>query len=288
MSGKKSKSSLDTPHKPTDMNDPAITEKEENNKPYTTPASSSEVQPITSVPSKSGETPASLTVIAGPSTGSKPVTSQSQPATKSQNLKDAVYFESWGKPQERTGPRMYLCIAYYNKTSVLIIIATAAGKRTIIITGHPTWEWIPKGEFIASLVYGGAIEKIICLLGMAAVVFIYPVDAQAFYEDTANGIIYRQAPGTVQYAEIKLHDDVTPMSGLVQHYVEQGATRCVKATGIEIGVSQLELYELAIGPVNSRGQVPRKLEKLEDNMNDDGVSTPSQAHDITLTFTVVP
>ena len=49
-----------------------------------------------------------------------------------------------------------------------------------------------------------------------------------------NGIVFRKTPECLHYAEVKLDDHVTPISSLVQQYVDNGATRRVKATGIDI------------------------------------------------------
>ena len=75
------------------------------------------------------------------------------------------------------------------------------------------------------------------------------------------------------HAEVKLHDEATPISSLVQQYINNGATRCVKATGIDIITPMEDLYRLGIGPMNSRGQIPCRLERLVDDVTASGGST---------------
>ena len=261
---------------PAGSNGHDAVERKEDLNPYIAPVSSAEVQAAAYVPSKSGEASASLTATAGPSTGSKPITVLAPLLTKSEDLEHAVYFQSWGKPEERTGPGKYKSTLCINDTSVLMVTATAAGKRKVIITGDPAWESTPKPDFIASLVFGGPLEQILCLSSSAIVTFINPNDAQAYYDGTPNGIIFRKTPECLHYAEVRLDNDVTPISSIVQqHFDDKGATRCVKATGVDVATSLEDLHKLGNGPMNSRGQIPRKLERLVDDTNASGVSTPS-------------
>ena len=254
----------------------ATTEPSHSLNPFTSLVAATKIEkPSAYVPSKTGEPSAALTATAGPSAGSDTITLAGSLATKSNDLEHAVYFESWGKPQERTGLGMYWSTTCLNNTNVLIITAAAAGKRKVIITGFPAWDTIPKPDFIASLVFGGPLEQITCLISSAIVTFIKPEDAQAYYDATPNGIIFRHTPDGPYTAEVKLHEDVTPVSSLVQQYVDNGATRCVKAIGFDVVTPLGDLYRLGRGPVNSRGQIPRRLERLTDDMTLSGVSTPS-------------
>ena len=164
----------------------------------------------------------------------------------------------------------------------------AAQKRKVIITGDPAWESTPKPDFIASLVFGGPIEQIFCGGNSAAVTFINPEDAQAFFDATPNGVVYRKTSEAHHYAEIRMAEDVSPASSLVTQYVGVGATRCVKATGVDVAMSLEYLTALGNGRLTSRGTTPRTLERLVDDMNPSGVSTLSQAYGNTLTHASVP
>ena len=95
-----------TTTKPADLNDQDTIKKEEDLSPYIVPASSSEIPPAAYVPSKSGESSASMTATAGPSAGSNTVAAFDQLIPKSDDLEQAVYFKSWGTPLECNGPRM--------------------------------------------------------------------------------------------------------------------------------------------------------------------------------------
>lgn len=132
------------------------------------------------------------------------------------------------------------------------------------------------------------MEQILCGGNSAAVTFINPADAQAFFDATPNGIVYRKTSEQHHYAEIRMAEDVSPVSSLVTQYVGVGATRCVKATGVDVAMSLEYLTALGNGRLTSRGTTPRTLERLVDDMNSSGVSTLSQAYDITLTNGSVP
>ena len=64
-------------------------------------------------------------------------------------------------------------------------------------------------------------------------------------------------------------------SSLVQQYINNGATRCVKAIGFDIVIPLEDLYRLDYDPMNFRGQIPRRLKRLTDDMTLTGVSTSS-------------
>ena len=146
---------------------------------------------------------------------------------------------------------------------------TAAQKRKVFFTGDPAWESAPKPDFIASLVYGGPLEQIHCSGASAAVTFINAADAENYYKKTPNGILYRSSNDNLQYfAEVRMADDVTPVSGMVQEYVNNGFTRCVRAIGVDFAKSLEELHAVAVG----KSSVPRKLEGLEDGKSPQGVS----------------
>lgn len=152
---------------------------------------------------------------------------------------------------------------------VLTYQITAAQKRKVFLKGDPPWESTPKPDFIASLVYGGPLEQIHCSGTSAAVTFINAADAENYYSKTPNGVLYRSSNDNPQhFAEVVMADDVTPVSGMVQEYVKNGFTRCVRAIGVDVAISLAELHAVAVG----KSSVPRKLERLEDDKSPQGVS----------------
>lgn len=156
---------------------------------------------------------------------------------------------------------------------MLRYLITAAQHRKVNLFGDPEWHTSPKADFIASLVFGGPLEHIQCMVNSAAVTFINAADAQAFYENTANGIVYRADADCVHYAEARMAIDPTPTSSYVQDLVNQGATRSVRAIGVDPVTSLNSIRHLAEGKIRSQGVPSRKLESLEDTMNANGVST---------------
>ena len=100
----KVKESTSDAAKPAHTNDD---KKKENENSCLVPVHNPEVQSTVNIPTKSGESSAALTATSGPSAGLGSNTLVGPSATKSKDLEHAVYFESWGKPQERTGPGMY-------------------------------------------------------------------------------------------------------------------------------------------------------------------------------------
>ena len=156
---------------------------------------------------------------------------------------------------------------------MLRYLVTAAQQRKVVIIGDPEWHSSPRPDFIASLVYGGPLEQIQCLINSAAVTFIYPEDALAFYEHTANGIVYEANAEVIRFAEVRMPIDPTPISSYVMDCFNQGATRSVRAIGVDVVMSINSLRLLAEGKVSFRGIPTRKLESMEDTMNEGGVST---------------
>ena len=105
-------------------------------------------------------------------------------------------------------------------------------------------------------------------------------DAKKFYDVTANGIVYKSDSESTHYAETRLDTEPTPVSSYVQAWFTQGATRCVKAIGVDLIISLQSLQALAEGQSSSRGHSTRKLERLEDSMNARGVSIIVHAYQV--------
>ena len=158
---------------------------------------------------------------------------------------------------------------------MLRYLITVAQLRKVIIRGDPEWQFSPTAEFIASLVFGGPLEQLQCMINSAAVTFIHAADAQLFYNKTANGIVFRADSEGIYYADVRMAVDPTPTSSYVEDCFNQGATRIVRATGIDPVVTLTSLRAGAEGKTSLRGIPIRKLERLEDTVNEGGVSTIS-------------
>ena len=156
---------------------------------------------------------------------------------------------------------------------MLRYLIAASQFRKVYIIGDPRWNAIPKADFIASLVFGGPLELIHCFVDSAAVTFIYAADAQSFYEKTANGIVFRSDNSAVYTADTRMSVEPTPISSFVQDCVFQGATRCVRAIGVNRSTSMNGLRLSAEGRLNARGGPERKVERIEESVNAGGVST---------------
>lgn len=168
-------------------------------------------------------------------------------------------------------------VFHFNLFVILTYKTTAAQKRKVLIVGDPAWTSTPKPDFIASLVFGGPLEQIHCGGTSAAVTFLNAADAERYYNKTPNGVVYRSFNDSPQhFAEVKMTDDVTPVSSLVQEYVKAGYTRCVRAIGVDVALSLADLHAAAAGKASLRGGAVRKLERLEDDMSPQGVSTSPQ------------
>lgn len=105
-------------------------------------------------------------------------------------------------------------------------------------------------------------------------------DAKTFYDATSNGIVFRSDSEGTYCAETELDTNPTPVSSYVQGWFTQGATRCVKAIGVDPVISLQGLQALAEGKSSSRGSPTRRLERLEDSMNAGGVSIIVHAYQV--------
>lgn len=155
---------------------------------------------------------------------------------------------------------------------VLIVYRPAAQKRKLIIYGDPSFESTPTPSFVANLVFGGPLEQIRCLDNKAEVTFLDGIDAQRFFDATPNGILYRKdAAAGNRYAEVKFIDEVTPVASLVKQHLENGATRCVRAIGIDEDWTVAGLQALAGGKSSRTGLPMRKIESVEIGVNERNV-----------------
>lgn len=118
---------------------------------------------------------------------------------------------------------------------------------------------------IASLVWGGMIDEIIIKAKSAEVIFASAEDCNKYYDIGRRGIPYkRKGSDKVQFAFVDKGPDVNVIGGLLQTYLDQGFTRCVRVTNVpeEFTKAQLQLKARLKG---------RRLEGIEDGNLSTGV-----------------
>lgn len=124
-------------------------------------------------------------------------------------------------------------------------------------------------SLIASLVWGGTIDEIIIKTKSAEVIFASADDCDKYYDINRNGIPYkRKGSDKIQYAIVDKGPDVNVVGGILQTYLDQGFTRCVRVTNTPAGCTLTELQQKA----RRKG---RRLEGIEDGNLSTGVSLPT-------------
>jgi hypothetical protein len=119
---------------------------------------------------------------------------------------------------------------------------------------------------ITKLLFGGSIEHIDWTEGKqsATVRFLSHEGYRNFFENTANGIFY---PGTSKHAKAVWVESVTelqPVPSVVREAVDKyGASRCVKAIGVEADWGEVALRNLGKGSKNET----RQLVGMTDELN---------------------
>ncbi|KAI4155777.1 MAG: hypothetical protein LQ341_000137 [Variospora aurantia] len=162
-----------------------------------------------------------------------------------ENLEGALYFKAW-PTQPKSAERAS---------------RSAAKHRRVLLTGLPRTS---TATFVASLVYGGALESIRTAEGTAAfVTFLRADDAAIYYDATANGLLFKKE-GVEHVIMTDLCKDVDPISGVLREWIEKEFTRCVRAVGVDEDWSLQALYETA-------GKKGRKVEKVVDGTNTNGM-----------------
>lgn len=121
-------------------------------------------------------------------------------------------------------------------------------------------------SFIASLVWGGMIDEIIIKTKSAEVIFASAEDCDKYYDIGRKGIPYkRKGSDKVQFAFVDKGPDVNVVGGLLQTYLDQGFTRCVRVTNVPDEFTKPQLQVKA-------GLKGRRLEGIEDGNLSTGVS----------------
>ncbi|KAL8999075.1 MAG: hypothetical protein Q9169_001963 [Polycauliona sp. 2 TL-2023] len=154
-----------------------------------------------------------------------------------ENLEDAIVFKAWPKSEGR-GSR------------------TAAKVRKMMLTGIPSGA---TPSMVASLVFGGPLERIHVGDSSAFVTFLRGDDAEKYYEATENGLEYEKN-GVKRVIMTEMTSEVNPVSGVLREYIEKEFTRCVRAIGVDREWTAVALHEVA-------ARKGRKVEKIVDGLN---------------------
>ncbi|PLB50443.1 hypothetical protein P170DRAFT_144217 [Aspergillus steynii IBT 23096] len=144
-------------------------------------------------------------------------------------------FETWGTPAPRSKP--------------------AARVRTIILKELPsTWATPAK---VLSLIHGGLVESIfVSPMGTAHVRFCDADACQAFYDKYPNGIDLDKSRKATAFVE--MGKDVNVVSSQLSFNLSVGATRVVRAVGVDLDVTMTKMIDLATAH-------NRKIEKIVDS-----------------------
>ncbi|KAE8376090.1 cryptococcal mannosyltransferase 1-domain-containing protein [Aspergillus bertholletiae] len=157
-------------------------------------------------------------------------------------------FESWGTPETRDKP--------------------AARVRRVIIRGLPsTWKTPSR---VLSLIHGGTIESIYMTpTSTAQVLFCEHEACKAFYDKYPNGIDLDKERKVTVFVEMGREVDV--VSSQLSFSLSTGATRVVRAVGVDLDVTMGQLSGLATSN-------HRKVEKILDSY------VPGEARNVFFRF----
>ncbi|KAI9045073.1 uncharacterized protein KD926_010396 [Aspergillus affinis] len=152
-----------------------------------------------------------------------------------ENRENLTTFETWGTPASRAKP--------------------AARVRTVIIRGLPsTWATPTK---VLSLVHGGRIENVcVSPRGIAHIRFCEADACLAFYEKYPNGIDLDKSRKVTVFVD--MGKDVDVISSQLSFNLSVGATRVVRAVGVDLEVTMQQMIDLATAQ-------NRKIEKIVDS-----------------------
>ena len=138
--------------------------------------------------------------------------------------------------------------------------------RTVILKNLPLGA---TPAFVASVVFGGALEQIHMRSDdSAAVRFLSGTDCLDFYNETDNGLVYgKEANGKEKVIWTHLGKEVDVVGGNLEQWISMGRTRCIKAVHVDKKFTAKELKSYA----EAKGRV---LEGYEESETDKGVSGP--------------
>lgn len=182
-------------------------------------------------------------------------------AKDEENLEHQTYFNAWPQSEKRDRARKSTNTAFLRP---LLIYRTAAQIRKVILKNLPS-NATP--SFVASVVYFGPLEEIFMRKDNSATVkFLNPADCAKYYEDTSNGVVYKKdIQGREMVVFVELAKDVDVIGGLLQGWIDTGASRCVRVVDVEKDWGKAALVKLA----EAKGRI---LEGLSDGLTPGGVS----------------
>jgi hypothetical protein len=126
--------------------------------------------------------------------------------------------------------------------------------RKIIIKGLPSF-WATPAK-VLSLIHGGAIESVsVTPSGTAHILFCEHGACQAFYDTYPNGIDLDRERKITVFVEMGKEVDV--ISSQLSFSLSTGATRAVRAVGVDLDVTMRQLSGMATDS-------HRKVEKIID------------------------
>ncbi|KAL5362846.1 cryptococcal mannosyltransferase 1-domain-containing protein [Aspergillus floccosus] len=144
-------------------------------------------------------------------------------------------FKTWGTPDVRDKP--------------------AAQVRRVILKGLPS-SWSNPAK-VLTLIHGGMVESVsITAAGNAHVVFCDADACKAFYNKYPNGIDLDKDRKTTVFVETGSEVDI--VSSQLAFNLSVGATRVVRAVGADLGLSMIQLLQVA----SVQG---RRVEKIIDH-----------------------
>ncbi|KAK4693433.1 hypothetical protein P7C71_g3963, partial [Lecanoromycetidae sp. Uapishka_2] len=138
-----------------------------------------------------------------------------------------------------------------------------AKNRKVILKNLPSNADL---SFVASIVYFGPVEAIYMRSDNTATVkFLNAADCQKYYDDTSNGIVYgKDVSGREKVVFVELAKDVDVIGGLLQGWIDVGASRCVRLVSVEEEWGMVAMKEFA----EKKGRV---LEKMSDGKTPGGI-----------------
>ncbi|RDW74692.1 uncharacterized protein DSM5745_07354 [Aspergillus mulundensis] len=179
-----------------------------------------------------------------------PKTEEQQPEAEQvcENREDLMTFQSWGAPGARDKP--------------------AAQIRRVIIKDLPS-SWRSPDK-VLSLIHGGLIESVsVTPTGNAHVLFCDAAACKAFYEKYPNGIDLDKERKLTVF--VNLGQEVDVVSSQLSFSLAAGASRVVRAVGVEMNVTLGDLAKFA-----TAGN--RKVEKIIDTY------VPGSARSVSFRF----
>lgn len=176
------------------------------------------------------------------------------PAAVEDSREHLTTFQTWGAPEARfkPGKRSFVPVQPNMFSSDVLL---ACQIRRIIIRGLPI-AWATPSK-VLSLIYGGNVERVfITENGTAHVLFCDHDACQAFYEKYPNGIVLDKEKRQVVFVEMGCEVDV--ISSQLSFNLSVGATRVVRAVGVDMNLSMGQLLKQAAGN-------GRKVERIIDS-----------------------